>query len=837
VAIQDYEPLDLSRFYNVSIQFQNSGAQKLIGIQSLRGLPFWIGSPEMESSCCFIGFDPSRNAPNTIRIPLAAKAQNVIFAHALLESYLLDGSMVGQQIASYRFFFENGPIIEVPIRERFEIGVVPSNWGQLPFVAVPDSNDWLYPKDIRQTSQGGRAQTETGGGAARAYYLWCWQNPYPEMRLEAMEIDSGHQKFLIAGITLGHAVENPLVPLARRTVKITLLDAEAARQPFNLEVNADRGVATYVYALPQDSPIDFMASPMPGWGEAQNLTSSPAYVEIAAVPSATISVKSNGELLDQVRWSDLKSVNPSARPRLNLEVIDPGLNWVKVTVLDSDTNRPVPCRIHFRSPEGIPYQPHGHHAHVNSNLDSWHVDLGGDVRLGQISYAYIDGRCQGWLPRGEVMVDIARGFEYEPIRTRIQIEPGQQTLTLSIKRLIDMKRQRWFSGDSHVHFLGTQGALFEAQGEDLNVVSLLQSQWGHLFTNIEDFTGKAGLTANGNTIVYCSQENRQHLLGHLNLLGLKEPVYPFCSDGAEEAEIGGILQTNLSAWADQTHAQGGLTIIPHFPIPNGEHAALIATGRADAIEMTRHSNYSHFEYYRYLNGGYRLPLVGGTDKMDSSVPVGLYRTYAYIPEDQPFTYETWCQAVRMGHTFLSGGPMLRFSVNGACMGDTMQLPAGGGTVEIDAEVQSIFPIHTLEIVQQGKVVASTEELKGARHLRLRTSLKIDRSTWLAARCGGPNQTPSLHFDTWARGIFAHSSPIYIAVGEPYQIFNPNTAQYMLTLMEGTLAHLRQAAIVYPPEKVTHHHGESDHQSFLERPILEGIQAVHQRMHQSGLPHS
>ena len=28
------------------------------------------------------------------------------------------------------------------------------------------------------------------------------------------------------------------------------------------------------------------------------------------------------------------------------------------------------------------------------------------------------------------------------------------------------------------------------------------------------------------------------------------------------------------------------------------------------------------EYYRYLNCGYRLPLVGGTDKMSNSVPVG-----------------------------------------------------------------------------------------------------------------------------------------------------------------------------------------------------------------------
>ena len=58
------------------------------------------------------------------------------------------------------------------------------------------------------------------------------------------------------------------------------------------------------------------------------------------------------------------------------------------------------------------------------------MDVGGDVRMGQISYAYIDGACQGWLPQGEVIADVARGFEYEPIRTKVEIKPGQRELEL-----------------------------------------------------------------------------------------------------------------------------------------------------------------------------------------------------------------------------------------------------------------------------------------------------------------------------------------------------------------------------------------------------------------------
>jgi hypothetical protein len=313
-------------------------------------------------------------------------------------------------------------------------------------------------------------------------------------------------------------------------------------------------------------------------------------------------------------------------------------------------------------------------------------------------------------------------------------------------------------------------------------------------------------------------------------------VMPWCTDGPGEAELGGTLEEAMAYWADATHAQGGTVVIPHLPNPNGEPAALIATGRADAVEMLRHGAFNHLEYYRYLNCGYRLPLVGGTDKMSSDVPVGLYRTYAYVPEDQEFQYESWCTAVRAGRTFLSGGPMLEFTVNGARIGDTLQLPGNGGTVEVEATAQSIFPIHTLEIVQQGRVVASAGEARGARQLHLKTSLNVEGHTWLAARCGGPNYTAVQHHDGWQRGLFAHTSPIYVACGGEWSLFDRDAAQYMLTLVEGTLSYIRHTAAHDPPGTVTHHHGEADHLAYLERPFHQAREAIHRRMHQLGIPH-
>lgn len=829
----DYIPLPLADLYNAGVDLLGATGPPPLGSQSFRGLPFKLGTNER---CCFLAFgDGVCSEPRTI--PIAQPARTVIIAHRLLDSPILAGGPVGAPVADYLFRTADGQEEKVTIRDRFEIAVVPTPWGQLPFRAVPDQSDRLPPRFHGHFGDVGKRQTAVVQASARGYYLYAWTNPWPEQPLATLTITPRGPRFLVAGVTIGLINEYPFVRSGARPVMITLADPADAARPFDLSVTVDRGTATFPYPLPKASAEAFLADSFAGFGEALNEQSSPAYVEIAAVPSATVTVAQADEPRAAVTWGDLESRTVVDTGRVRLAIVDPGRNWVRTTVVDDATGQPVPCRVHFRSPEGIPYQPHGHHAHVNSNLDTWHVDVGGDLRLGQISYAYVDGTCEGWLPRGEVIVDVARGFEYEPLRTRVTIQPGQQELTLRLKRWTDLNAQRWFSGDTHVHFLSTQGSHLEARGEDLNVVNLLLSQWGHLFTSTEEFIGRPVVSADGRTIVYATQENRQHLLGHLTLLGVRSPIMPWCSDGPSEAEMGGTLEVTMADWADRCHAQGGTVILPHLPNPNGEPAALIATNRVDGVEMIRFAMDNHREYYRYLNAGYRLPLVGGTDKMSSEVPVGLYRTYVQIPADEEFSYESWCRNLRRGRTFLSGGPILWFSVDGHAIGDTINLPGNGGTVEVHARAESIVPIHRLEILRQGEVVEAVSAPSGTRRLEIKTHLRIDRHTWLAARVGGPGYVSAVpHHDVWARGILAHTSPIYVACGGEWQLFDPATAQYMLTLIEGSLSYIRELSPRYPAERVTHHHGEADHQAYLERPFLEARAAIHRRLHELGITH-
>jgi len=134
-------------------------------------------------------------------------------------------------------------------------------------------------------------------------------------------------------------------------------------------------------------------------------------------------------------------------------------------------------------------------------------------------------------------------------------------------------------------------------------------------------------------------------------------------------------------------------------------------------------------------------------------------------------------------------------------------------------------------LQQGRVVAATEDAKGAPRLHLKTSLRVEGHTWLAARCGRPGAGALHHHDEWQRGVFAHTSPIYVAVDGEWWLFDQDAAQYMLTLIDGGLAYIRQTAHHHPPGAVTHHHGQEDHLAYLERPFHEARAAIQRRSSQ------
>jgi hypothetical protein len=117
---------------------------------------------------------------------------------------------------------------------------------------------------------------------------------------------------------------------------------------------------------------------------------------------------------------------------------------------------------------------------------------------------------------------------------------------------------------------------------------------------------------------------------------------------------------------------------------------------------------------------------------------------------------------------------------------------------------------------------------------LRTTVHLSHDTWIAARVGGVDYYNfQAHRDLWGRGVMAHTSPVYVGCGDEYRVFSEATAQYMLTLIEGSLTYVNGLSPQHSQEHVTHHHRERDHLEHLSRPFVEAREAVLRRIREAG----
>jgi hypothetical protein len=205
--------------------------------------------------------------------------------------------------------------------------------------------------------------------------------------------------------------------------------------------------------------------------------------------------------------------------------------------------------------------------------------------------------------------------------------------------------------------------------------------------------------------------------------------------------------------------------------------------------------FSFHEYYRLLNCGYRVPLVGGTDKMSAGMPVGNVRTYAHVGDDA-LSFDRWAQAVRSGCTYSTSGPLIELLVEGHRPGHVLEMSSTGGTVHVTVEAQAVTaPLHRLELLLNGRVIAHSSSGDGARQLKIDEMIRLDGPGWLAARCSGNDVIWSI----WPQHPIAHTSPVYITT-ENRRLWDAQTGEYLITTMEGGIAWLDTLATHNSPER-------------------------------------
>jgi hypothetical protein len=733
--------------------------------------------------------------------------------------------------------YADGVEERLSIRRRHQIGAFTRQWGENCFQAVPHRKQQSTPAHHEQpgaatTQSWGRSQTRASAadGGGWVNWLWAWENLRPEIEIVGFRIEPVAGTIVVSAISAGEASSLPLRWEPRRKACLTL--------PDGIEFDPELSDIGLLDGITLDMGQVISASPRPLYPEnawtgsyanrAPTLSANQVLVEYTAHPDASFHLWDG--LVVPIR-DVLEGASVAAQP------VAPATQRVTLRTVGAGSHKRVATKLHVHGASGEYLAPLDRHRIPNPAwFEDYSTDFVGRPNIrdeddGPHLCTYINGETVLDLPLGTVYVEVTKGFEIKPVRTVVEIGPDTREVTIELERVLPWRGRGWVTADTHVHFLSPMTALLEGAAEGVNVVNLLASQWGELMTNVGDFDGaftwgSAEAGGDGEWLVRVGTENRQHVLGHISLMGYTGNIItPMTTGGPDESAIGDPIDLLLTEWARQCHRQGGLVVLPHFPNPRAEHAASIVAGDIDAIEMTSHRRlysgidpYSLSDWYRYLNCGYLVPAVGGTDKMSASTAVGTVRTYARIAPGEPFTYEEWMDAVKRAETFVSYGPLVEFAVEGKPPGARIDMSATGGKVDIVWEAASAtMPMSRVELVVNGEIRESVAvdpwQASGL------WSLRVEDSCWTALLVRG-------HYQDKPEIIAAHSSPVMIWVeGSP--MLAAADALTILEQIEGAMAYLDTVGT------------RKDDATYKRmRLVLESAhRSVHNRMHQQGQFHN
>lgn len=417
------------------------------------------------------------------------------------------------------------------------------------------------------------------------------------------------------------------------------------------------------------------------------------------------------------------------------------------------------------------------------------------------------------LPPGEYSIKCSRGPETLPETKQLTVTDKPTELVYRVERWIDPSSSGWWSGDHHIHAAGclhydnpTQGVkpqdmIRHIMGEDLKVGCCLT--WGPCFDYQKRFfTGEvAEQSQYPYTLRYDVEVSGfgSHNSGHLNLLNLKQQIYP----GGESKEHWPTLGLNTLRWAKRqgavcgpAHSSIGLSRfigrvpgtenkdghddLPNFnipafdgiganefvvdvthrvPGPNMEMEMVPAVDFISAMNTERVAEWNM--WYHVLNCGFRVAVSGETDfPCMSGERVGIGRVYAKV--DGKLTFEKWVKSIGDGRSYVTDGfcHLLDFSAASSADNEMTQVGVDGSVINLSDANEVTFEINAAGLIQ-GKQSALAELIINGYSVESQTITangelqqltfrhQIENSSWAAIR------------------VFphAHTNPIYVVVND------------------------------------------------------------------------
>ena len=388
-------------------------------------------------------------------------------------------------------------------------------------------------------------------------------------------------------------------------------------------------------------------------------------------------------------------------------------------------------------------------------------------------FAYTStGELEFEVPAGEYHIEATRGFEYAPARWTQTLMPNSGSgLTLVIHRVEGVSLDDWYSGDHHFHLnyggqtlMAPEALVPMMRGEDLDVATPLAA---NLHTRRID-EGYFAWTRFEPPFIRFGQEVRSHFFGHTGHIGVKQLYWPWY--WGPGYPVYGLADRSNEEALQLTRKQGGVNSYVH-PVtvrapfggtaPVGLPLELVSDavlGDVDTIELAclwSDELGTADAWYRLLNVGIPVAPSAGTDAMVDffrTMAVGTTRVYVNVPE--PFTLGRYLDRLKAGRSFVTTGPLLRFTAGGGEPGDVI---LGSKPIDWELAVTSVLPFERVEIVVNGEVAWSGAGLDKTGTRTYRGTVDAPAGGWIAARVhGGATNWPAM--DSYP---FAHTAPLWI----------------------------------------------------------------------------
>ena len=505
-----------------------------------------------------------------------------------------------------------------------------------------------------------------------------------------------------------------------------------------------------VWYIPLGSPL----------GPAQRITTNLADEDSPSISQGgeTLVYTDNSDGATALIRSDLSS---GEKHFAKIDGIDFGVptGTLRLNLSDTSSPGPVVARLSLKQKNG-----------------KFHAPVGALYRMtAGLGHFYCRNSTALSLPAGEYELLGFRGPEYRMSRISIKVAAGAETtVDVRMERWVNAAEEGWYSGENHIHANYGYGQWYNTprtildlcEGEDLRVCNLVVANSdGEAVFDREFFRGRPDPLSTPDTILYWNQEFRATHWGHMtifNLSRLIEPIFTGFKDTTNPWDV----PTNADI-AERARSQGGITSYTH-PTNTPDDLYLhpysakglpvdAALGRIDTVDVMGWVYEPSLPFwYRLLNCGLRLPAAAGTDCFLNRVTASLPGNgRAYVQISAALSYEKWTAGLKAGRSFVSNGPMLEFSVDGLTAGDTVKL-SEAQIVRIKGRARAQYPLHTLEVIHNGMVVATGQIATDQLSATIDQDLRLERGGWIALRTSGPMPR------YWqGRNLAAHTNPIYL----------------------------------------------------------------------------